>query len=308
MKAILSLLIILLTISTTHYFSQTDKEGSADHSLIPRFDRSYIYEYELTSFDSYTFATGKETSGKISSTKTIEGKVYRIFYILPTDAGSNYEIFTNFKNALKSKGAEIIFEGKDKSACGKYFWDNIPTKYLMPAYFGEDQAFLASKFSKDGKVYYVTIMAGYGLGEQGYEIHVVEVDEMKQQVTLEGIESALNETGKMSLYGILFDTGSDILKPDSKKEISLIADYLKKHPEKKIYIVGHTDNSGDLSKNQVLSEKRAQAVIKVLTTEYGIDLSRLTGIGVGPSCPVGKNTTENGRLLNRRVEIVLNEH
>lgn len=304
----LRLLFCLIAFSaTTITIAQNDKEGSSDHPLLQRFDRSYIYDYEETSFDAFSLATGKETSGKISNVKQLEGKVYRIFYVLPTDAGSNYEIFSNYKNALKAKGAEILFECKNKAECGKYFWDNIPSKHLMPAYFSEELAYLSAKFSKNGKAYYISVTAGYGLSEQGYEIQVVEVDEMNQQITLDGIEAALKEKGKISLYGILFDTGSDVLKSSSKAEISLVADYLKKHEDKKVYVVGHTDNTGDFGKNKDLSERRAQTVVNTLVKDYGISANRLIAVGVGPASPVAKNTSEEGRKMNRRVEIVLNE-
>lgn len=92
---------------------KTDKDGSKDHPLIQRFKQSYIYDYEETSFDTYTIATGKSDGSKISSTREIEGKVYRIFYSLPTDAGSVYEIYANYLNAFKANGATILFSCKN---------------------------------------------------------------------------------------------------------------------------------------------------------------------------------------------------
>jgi len=53
-----------------------------------------------------------------------------------------------------------------------------------------------------------------------------------------------------------------------------------------------------------LSLKRANAVVKALVNEYGISAGRLAGKGAGPLCPVGSNKNENGRKLNRRVELV----
>lgn len=291
--------------------AQTDKEGSKDHPLIQRFKQSYIYNYEETSFEPYSMVTGKSDGSKFTSTQEIEGKIYRIFYSLSTDAGSVYEIYSNYLNALKSNGAKILFQCKNTADCGRYFWDylrKMDPKIQMPAYYGEEMAYIAAKFSKDGMGYYVTIIPGYGLSEIGYEVTVVEAKEMEQQISLEGIERAMNENGKVSLYGILFDTGSDVIKESSFAEIELIAQYLKNNPGKKVYVVGHTDNTGNYESNMTLAGKRAAAVVRTLTSKYGISASRMTPAGVGPVAPESKNTSEEGRKKNRRVEVVLNEY
>ncbi|UBM58287.1 OmpA family protein [Marinilongibacter aquaticus] len=282
-------------------FAQNDKEGSKDHPLIQRFKDSYIYDYEETSFNPYIFFTGK------GSTMGVEGKVFRIFYSLPTSSGSTYEIFTNYKNALTAKGATILYSCKNTKDCGNNLWNEISGNYLMPAYYGENLAYLAAKFSKDGLAYYIVVTPGYGLGEQGYEVDIVETKEMDQQISLDGIEKALNENGKVSLYGILFDSGSDKLQPSSYAEIELIAQYLKNHGDKKVYIVGHTDNTGNFDLNMGLSEKRAQAVVNALSSKYNISSAKMKPIGVGPAAPESNNTTDAGRKKNRRVEVVLNE-
>ena len=72
----------------------------------------------------------------------------------------------------------------------------------------------------------------------------------------------------------------------------------------KIAIHGHTDNRGDASENLVLSKERAKAVMKFLIAN-GIDQSRLTYNGFGSSKPKSSNFSEDGRLLNRRVEFVI---
>ncbi|MCB0540789.1 MAG: OmpA family protein [Bacteroidetes bacterium] len=306
-----SLLVLLIAFVSQSAFAQNDKEGSKDHPLIQRFKQSYIYDYEVTSFEPYSVVTGKSNGTKLTSTQEVEGKVYRIFYSLPTDAGSVYEIYTNYLNAFKNSGAEILFSCKNLSDCGRYFWDylgKLDKKMQMPAYYGEELAYLAAKFSKDGMAYYVTVIPGYGLSEMGYEVTVVEAKEMSQQITLGSFEKAMNEKGKVSLYGILFDTGSDVIKQSSYAEIELIAQYLKNNPGKKVYIVGHTDNTGGYELNMKLSEKRALSVINALTSKNGISSSRLTAAGVGPVAPESVNTTEEGRKKNRRVEVVLNEN
>lgn len=303
------LLIAIIACLPVLVFGQTDKAGSSDHELIERFPNSYIYDYNVQSFEPYTIATGKSNASyTLPSKRVVEGKVFRIFYTMSSDDGSVYEVYTNYKNALKAKGAETIFTCYDGS-CGNKdnLWGGLgkESKFLMPAYYAENFAYHAAKFSSGGKAYYVSMVFGYGLGEQGYEIHVVEVDEMSQKITLGDIEAALAEKGKIALYGIYFDTGSANLKAESNAEIALIADYLKRNPTVKLYIVGHTDNVGTLDNNMTLSVNRAKAVVTALTTQYGIASSRLLPKGVASLCPVATNTTDDGRAKNRRVEIVL---
>lgn len=83
-----------------------------------------------------------------------------------------------------------------------------------------------------------------------------------------------------------------------------IAKLLKQDPKLKLHVVGHTDNVSDLKFNMDLPQKRADAVIKELTTRHGISAARLRGDGVGPLSSVASNKTEDGRAKNRRVELV----
>ena len=77
---------------------------------------------------------------------------------------------------------------------------------------------------------------------------------------------------------------------------------LQDNPDLKLRVEGHTDNVGAKAANQLLSQKRAQAVMGWLIAN-GIDASRLTAQGFGDSKPVGDNSTEDGRAKNRRVEL-----
>ena len=79
---------------------------------------------------------------------------------------------------------------------------------------------------------------------------------------------------------------------------------LKANKSLTLYVVGHTDMTGGFEYNVEVSLKRANAVVKALVNEYGIAGERLLGKGAGPLCPVGSNKNENGKKLNRRVELV----
>ncbi len=115
---------------------------------------------------------------------------------------------------------------------------------------------------------------------------------------------ALTEKGRVATQGIYFDTGSDRLRPESTPTLKEIGTMLKEHPELKLAIEGHTDNTGDAQANQALSEKRAAAVGQFLVDSYQIDGARLQAKGLGPSKPTASNDTPEGRQQNRRVELV----
>jgi outer membrane protein OmpA-like peptidoglycan-associated protein len=118
------------------------------------------------------------------------------------------------------------------------------------------------------------------------------------------IYEALMAEGRIVTRGILFDTGSDRLRPESTPTLKEIGEILKEHPDLRIRIEGHTDNVGQATSNQTLSEKRAAAVKAFLETEYKIKGDRLEAQGFGDTKPDAKNDTPEGRQSNRRVELV----
>lgn len=117
------------------------------------------------------------------------------------------------------------------------------------------------------------------------------------------IRSALDTDGKIVTHGILFDTGSDRIKPESLPTLKGILTLLEKDPALKFSIEGHTDNQGGKGVNQPLSERRAAAV-KAWLAGKGIAGDRLRTKGYGESKPIDKNDTPEGRANNRRVEFL----
>ncbi|MFT4831457.1 MAG: OOP family OmpA-OmpF porin [Psychroserpens sp.] len=114
----------------------------------------------------------------------------------------------------------------------------------------------------------------------------------------------LISVGKVSTNGILFDTGSDLIQPQSLGIIRQISQVLLQEGAMKLNIIGHTDADGDAGANLQLSKDRAQAVKNALVQVYGIDASRLTTEGMGEADPVADNSTSEGKAQNRRVEFI----
>jgi OmpA-OmpF porin, OOP family len=105
------------------------------------------------------------------------------------------------------------------------------------------------------------------------------------------------------VYGILFDTDSDVIRSESRPVLEEVLSVFKGEPEWKLTIEGHTDATGSDTHNQALSQKRAESVAAYLRSR-GIDAGRLNTVGFGESKPVADNDTELGRAQNRRVELV----
>jgi outer membrane protein OmpA-like peptidoglycan-associated protein len=114
----------------------------------------------------------------------------------------------------------------------------------------------------------------------------------------------ISSSGRYIARGILFDTDSDVIKPESGPVIKQIARGLDSNPNLKLMIEGHTDSVGDAAHNLDLSKRRAEAVKAVLIGQFNIDASRLSATGMGSTKPVDSNDTPQGRAQNRRVELV----
>lgn len=107
----------------------------------------------------------------------------------------------------------------------------------------------------------------------------------------------------IDLKGVNFDFDRATLRPDAVTILTEATDILKKYPQLKVEVAGHTDSVGTDAYNQGLSERRAKTVFDFLTSN-GVDASRLNGpIGYGESRPLDTNDTAEGRAKNRRTEL-----
>jgi len=113
----------------------------------------------------------------------------------------------------------------------------------------------------------------------------------------------LSSDGKIVTYAITFDTGKATLKPEADVEINRIKELMVKDAALRFEVQGHCDNTGSDAVNDPLSQKRAEAIVARLV-EMGIAKDRLTAVGKGSHEPVADNSSEEGRVKNRRVEFI----
>lgn len=107
---------------------------------------------------------------------------------------------------------------------------------------------------------------------------------------------------------IEFDTAKSFIKKKYHNNIKQVADFMQTYPDTNVVIEGHTDNVDRFNNpenNIKLSQARADSVRKYLIDKFGIDESRITAVGYGPSRPIADNNTPEGRMKNRRVEAVI---
>jgi outer membrane protein OmpA-like peptidoglycan-associated protein len=103
---------------------------------------------------------------------------------------------------------------------------------------------------------------------------------------------------------LLFDVSSSTLDSDGRSTLEDVAAVLGEYPKTAVVIQGHTDSTGSEELNQDLSERRAESVRGYLASR-GVDPDRMAAVGMGEGYPVASNSSESGRQLNRRVDIML---
>lgn len=212
-------------------------------------------------------------------------------YITLTKSGKYYRLnYTKDENhSRKVSGAQI---------CNNYY---NAVKKIKGENFSKDKNFF--QFTNNKKNIYMLIDNAWDDDDRGYQVYIIEEASMNQEIEI-SIKEAIDRDGKVALYGILFDTDKSTIKPESEKALQQIIDYLNNNPKVNIIIVGHTDMVGGYDHNIKLSKERAEAVKEYLIKTGKIDSSRLESEGVGPLCPVSTNEKDDGKQLNRRVEIV----
>jgi OOP family OmpA-OmpF porin len=248
--------------------AQPDAKGCKDSLLIERFPGSFIQDCTNKADESHNF----ENLGPKKERKTLEGELHQLTYSYPKTA-SKAQVVRNLNTALRLAGYTFLYDSGD---------------------YGELTV-------NRGKTWISEEVHG-----GGYVQTVMFETTLTQDVTANAaaMTNGLTTSGHTVVNGILFDTAKADLKPESANALKEVVKMLQADPKLKIYVVGHTDNVGQQAANLELSRQRAASVVKALTTQYGIAVDRLQSFGAGSYAPVASNDTEDGRSLNRRVELV----
>ena len=104
---------------------------------------------------------------------------------------------------------------------------------------------------------------------------------------------------------ILFDFDKADIRPETKGELDVLAEFMQDNPESYAVLAGYTDNTGSEEYNLGLSRRRTQIVAEYLVTNFNMSSDRIVSLWFGMMNPVVDNSTQEGRRLNRRVEIAV---
>ena len=274
-------LLFLTVLSVQYSFSQNTATSHSLFTTMPNFlvDKYSVKQSDFDQLDIYSpskkSSSGYEVIKKEGALESMTFKWQGEWQKGP----SPLQILNNFKTAVKQKGGAEVF------------YDD----------FYKDKVFF--KLKQGGDTYWIKVITD-GIGN--YTVSSIKEVPMNQDIvmTVDDIKKNLADEGRVSFYGIYFDTDKSVIKPESTPTLTNIAVFLKANPVN-VYIVGHTDNTGNFDRNLALSKERAAAVVNELTTKYGVNKAQVAAQGVASLAPVASNKSDEGKAKNRRVEIVV---
>lgn len=227
------------------------------------------------------------------------------------------------KDAECGGGQGMSTGGGGRQSLAMNLWPaaKITDKYNNPAYCALSQKFTEQRYATlevPASSAHVAVLAFTSKadgdcknfnGRTFVMVDTLETKAMAQTMdnpTADEMVAAITTTGRVALYGILFDSSKADVKAESKETMAEIGKLLAANKSLKLLVVGHTDNVGGFAANLELSKKRADAVVAQLIGQYKVDAKRLQAFGVAYASPVASNVEETGRAKNRRVELVAN--
>lgn len=271
--------IAAMTLTANFVFAQDDEAGCKDHAFFNRMSNFYLSSCS-ESFNEVDVVVGA------AKKQTIEGTINKYEYYIKDEVEkfpSVFQIIKNYENAILAKGGQKVY---------------LTSKY-------DDDGFKGATFkmSNEGNTYWVVLDYFNGRDEasDGYNMSVIKVEEMKQEISANEMFENVNSGNALALY-INFDTGKSTIKSESQNIVDELFKMLNSNPTLKITIDGHTDNVGNAESNKTLSEQRA-ASVKTALINKGISADRIKTAGYGQEKPIADNSMEDGRAKNRRVEI-----
>ncbi len=287
-----------------------------DHPLISRYPNTQIHSQWIDEYTEYNIPTKAYVEKNVLAGKiTKKGKVTHTLY--KGDASiSGLRAHENFVSSLSKDNFELIFQCIG-TACGngrfiddlhggshKMMWVNERgSSSDAEKYF----SVIAAKKSEGDKEYFVVLYINNRFSRGGFKmlLDILETEDVGDGlVTVSTDFDDIEKSGKAVLGGLYFDTGKATLLDSSNDSLTDISAYLNERPTQTFLVVGHTDTVGSYESNLDLSKKRADAVIAALVERFTVRADQLIGVGASYAAPVASNRAENGRSLNRRVELV----
>jgi OOP family OmpA-OmpF porin len=295
---------------------------------------------EVEPFSSYTLPMGEWRDGILPGLP-VEGRITRRAWRIEEPPSGTLSLLAPLRDQLRAEGFSIVFEC-DTTACGGFdfrFATEVLAEPDMHVDLGDFRFVSATR--EDGAA--VTLMVSRSM--RAGHVQMVEVTPTEMPPVIAGPEqmdadrpsqpgaglattlstasglqgsaslpssveagevgAVLDSAGGIVLEGLEFPSGEARLLENTYPVLASLAAWLKADAGRMITLVGHTDASGGLEPNILLSRRRAEAVRERLIDRHGIEPARIAAEGVGYLSPRDSNRTEEGRTRNRRVEAIV---
>src|SRR5215203_4887491 len=208
-------------------YAQEDAPGCKDTPLFTRMPNTVISQC-TSNFDEMDIPLGPDKIERKEGTKTY---IQYNYEKEEATAPSFFQIVKNFENAIIKNGGKRVYYSKEAGVA------TFSTR-------------------SGGKDIWVVLNDGSGAKTGNFELNILEMEPMKQDIAASEMLEALNKEGFIALY-INFETGKADIKPESQTIVAQVAEMMKANPTLKVSIEGHTDNVGTPASNKTLSDARA---------------------------------------------------
>lgn len=321
MKSFLILLLMTFALPAGAQPRGVDVAGGRDHPLVGRYEGSILRHYRPRDFDEFRMinrrvlsSDTREAGARVNDRNSIPvaGRAMRLRYEGP-EGRSALEMMRNHRERLAAANFETVFTCRG-AECGTpaEFWFAVtesvpgPSSGLLSSW--NDLIYTLAKLSRpEGDVHVAILALPQGQRAQVL-VDVVEARPMESGriafVDASAMQRAVEQTGRIALYGIQFGFDSADILPASRPTLEEIARFLRANAAMAVVVTGHTDAQGAFDYNVALSLRRAQAVVAALARDFAIPAARMTAFGAGMAAPIASNAADAGRAQNRRVEIV----
>jgi outer membrane protein OmpA-like peptidoglycan-associated protein len=306
----------------------------AGHALAmePEFSvPSQVMEH-VSGTDSYDLPVGPFLSGLVE-TRHVEGLVSQTSYQLDAGDLSTLDILTPLRDQITKAGYKIVYDCA-ADACGGYDFRYAMRVIAEPAMHVDlgDYRFVAatradpkglaaisllvSRSSQAGFVQVIEVLPGQVAPTVSTTSVVtpptvpgplapISPDTGANLTATADIGAALQSQGFVVLEDVVFASGASVLEDGSVASLAALADWLRADPARVVAVVGHTDASGGLAANVALGAKRAGAIRSQLIKGLNVPSAQVSAEGAGYLAPRASNLTDEGRRMNRRVEVIL---
>jgi outer membrane protein OmpA-like peptidoglycan-associated protein len=218
------------------------------------------------------------------------------------------EVMANTRKRMLACTAAIMVVAAGCTTVNPYTGEQQTSKVVKGSAIGAGVGAVAGLLTKGDKLQNALIGAGVGAMAGGGVGYYMDVQEKKLRDKLAGTGVSVTRNGDnitLNMPGnVTFASNSSDLNAQFFPTLDSVATVLKEYNKTVVEVAGHTDSTGSDEYNKQLSLRRAQTVAGYLTNR-GIKQERLMTVGAGEQYPVAPNDTEQGKQLNRRVELTI---